>query len=284
MSKGYTQILKDNDSTVRAMKAKGCTTYEIADVLGIESPDAIRHYCSVNKIKLEDGAILRNDAEDVVARIREASDGRLEYISGYETKDSQVLVRCNVCGGEFVRTYHHLTTHKPVVCPCCIEAKREAIRAELRQEREAKREARLEIIARHKAEAERKRIERETPHACPVCGCMTTRPVYCSSRCALKADNKTKDNRRRAKIQNAMVDKDITVRGLFIRDNGVCQICGEPCDTSDYIIKDGYKVCGNNYPSIDHIIPLAKGGQHSWDNVQLAHRICNTRKSDHLYG
>ena len=32
--------------------------------------------------------------------------------------------------------------------------------------------------------------------------------------------------------------------------------------------------------SKDHIIPLAKGGEHSWDNIQLAHRICNSLKAD----
>lgn len=35
---------------------------------------------------------------------------------------------------------------------------------------------------------------------------------------------------------------------------------------------------GDNYPSVDHIVPLAKGGLHSWDNVQLAHFKCNTLK------
>lgn len=33
-------------------------------------------------------------------------------------------------------------------------------------------------------------------------------------------------------------------------------------------------------PSVDHVKPLAKGGKHSWRNVVLAHRICNTLKSD----
>lgn len=26
--------------------------------------------------------------------------------------------------------------------------------------------------------------------------------------------------------------------------------------------------------------PLSKGGLHAWDNVRLAHRICNTKKCD----
>ena len=55
----------------------------------------------------------------------------------------------------------------------------------------------------------------------------------------------------------------------------VCQICGRhidfDCDSnSDY------------YPSIDHIIPISKGGEHQWDNVQLACRVCNTLKGTKL--
>src|SRR5699024_3546232 len=30
------------------------------------------------------------------------------------------------------------------------------------------------------------------------------------------------------------------------------------------------------------IYPLARGGMHSWDNVRLAHRGCNSEKSDEL--
>lgn len=280
------QILRDNDAIVRKMKSAGHTSYEIADVLGIESPDAVRHYCYVNEIKLDGGkgSILRNDVDDVAIKIREISDGLLEYISGYETKDSPIRVKCSKCGGEFVRTFHHLTTHKPIICPGCHKLERERAAAKIEAEREHRREERKKRIELRKAETERKRLERLIPHPCPVCGTMTTRLKYCSDDCRIKANNKSKESRRRVKIKNATIDKDITVKGLFLRDCGVCAICGEPCDFNDYIVKDGFTVCGNNYPSIDHIIPLAKGGQHSWDNVQLAHRLCNSIKHDRIYG
>lgn len=29
-------------------------------------------------------------------------------------------------------------------------------------------------------------------------------------------------------------------------------------------------------------MPISKGGLHSWDNVRLAHRICNRRKGNHM--
>ena len=41
---------------------------------------------------------------------------------------------------------------------------------------------------------------------------------------------------------------------------------------------------GPMYPSIDHIIPMSKGGGHIWSNVQVAHIICNSIKSDKAVG
>jgi 5-methylcytosine-specific restriction endonuclease McrA len=29
---------------------------------------------------------------------------------------------------------------------------------------------------------------------------------------------------------------------------------------------------------VDHIIPVILGGTHTWDNVQIAHLVCNQRK------
>lgn len=37
-------------------------------------------------------------------------------------------------------------------------------------------------------------------------------------------------------------------------------------------------------PTVDHIIPIAKGGQPAdISNLQLAHRSCNRQKSDKLF-
>jgi 5-methylcytosine-specific restriction endonuclease McrA len=32
-------------------------------------------------------------------------------------------------------------------------------------------------------------------------------------------------------------------------------------------------------PTVDHIIPVSRAGTHTWDNVQLAHALCNSMKS-----
>jgi 5-methylcytosine-specific restriction endonuclease McrA len=36
----------------------------------------------------------------------------------------------------------------------------------------------------------------------------------------------------------------------------------------------------DEYGSIDHVLPVSKGGTHTWNNVRLAHRGCNMAKRD----
>ena len=56
----------------------------------------------------------------------------------------------------------------------------------------------------------------------------------------------------------------------------VCGICGEPVDFS-------LKFPNPMSPTVDHIIPVAKGGHPSdIGNLQLAHFRCNRLKSDKL--
>lgn len=83
---------------------------------------------------------------------------------------------------------------------------------------------------------------------------------------------------------NGKADYSININKLYERDEGCCHICGGHTDFKDYSeTAEGYFIAGNTYPSIDHVIPIAKGGLHQWDNVKLAHRICNSIKNDKLF-
>lgn len=73
-------------------------------------------------------------------------------------------------------------------------------------------------------------------------------------------------------------DESITLKSVITKYNGICQICGKPVDLSD--IENGH--IRKNYPTVDHIIPLSKGGEHTWGNIQLAHMACNAGKCDRL--
>lgn len=109
---------------------------------------------------------------------------------------------------------------------------------------------------------------------------------YCSDKCRRKMNNKLsyrKDEREKVMRRNGKYDNTITLSKLYKKSNGICSICGNMCDYNDYKeTEEGYFISGKNYPSIDHIIPVTKGGTHTWDNVQLAHMICNSLKRDKL--
>ncbi len=49
-------------------------------------------------------------------------------------------------------------------------------------------------------------------------------------------------------------------RTVFARDGHRCQYCGRPAE------------------NLDHVIPRAQGGEHSWLNVVAACKRCNTKK------
>lgn len=141
---------------------------------------------------------------------------------------------------------------------------------------EKKKQAQMEQTRlRRLAEKEAKRIYGE----CAVCGkpFWTYNPVgkTCSTKCSKKLAYARKQNRI---PKDQMVDKDITLEALYRRDSGVCYLCGGKCDWND---KNG-NIVGGMYPSIDHIIPVSRGGFHAWDNVRLAHFECNTKKSNDI--
>ena len=267
-------ILRNDFNNVVAMRVQGVPTKAIADRYGVTN-NVVKEFLKVNGIRLNE---THNTSDMVAERISDASGGQLVYVDGYVNKESSVRVRCTDCGGEFFRTYHHITTHGVDECPIC---------KAMRQEAEAEEKRRVQEIRREQAEAKRKETATQKElrlllqrHECPVCGTLTTRPKYCSDRCAHKVYNTVHEHRRRIMIEAAMIDRDITVDGLYKRDGGICHLCGGRCNYDDFVVVDGTKICGDWYPSIDHVIPLSKGGEHSWSNVKLAHRICNSIKGD----
>ena len=53
-------------------------------------------------------------------------------------------------------------------------------------------------------------------------------------------------------------------KAILVRDKHECAYCGAYADT------------------MDHIVPRAKGGDHSWMNIVAACKKCNTKKADYL--
>lgn len=124
-----------------------------------------------------------------------------------------------------------------------------------------------------KVENLRYRIEHEK--VCISCGVIFMANSIEQKCCSIEC-SKRYDNQRRSKriYKNGKPDLSISLTKLYTRDEGICQLCGKHIDFDcDYN--------SDNYPSIDHILPIAKGGLHQWDNVQLACRSCNSLKGVH---
>ena len=100
---------------------------------------------------------------------------------------------------------------------------------------------------------------------------------FCSDTCS-RAEGRRK---RRARRAGKPYDEGIHWRSLAKRDGLTCYLCNRPCDPSD----NTWGHCGPTYPSVDHVIPLSnKDGTDTWDNVRIAHHICNARKGVALVG
>ena len=99
----------------------------------------------------------------------------------------------------------------------------------------------------------------------------------CSKKCSREYSKFTRE-KRIPKAQR--VDK-ISLKRLYKRDKGICYLCGGVCDwNSRNVSKNGNVYPGDEYPTIEHVIPISKGGLDAWDNVALAHWKCNLKKAD----
>ena len=91
-------------------------------------------------------------------------------------------------------------------------------------------------------------------------------------------------SRRRARIARSRIaDHNLSWHTLWAEGMRECYLCGGVCDPTDYrqVLNRGgrsQKICGPTYPSLDHVIPLARGGDHSRPNSALACMQCNRSK------
>jgi 5-methylcytosine-specific restriction endonuclease McrA len=83
---------------------------------------------------------------------------------------------------------------------------------------------------------------------------------------SFKSRNASGKRRARAGAVVELVD----FTAIYAAQAGMCGICGEFVDAPDV--------------SFDHRVPLASGGNHTADNLQLTHMVCNARKSKHDRG
>lgn len=68
------------------------------------------------------------------------------------------------------------------------------------------------------------------------------------------------------------------LRRMILATQDHCAICGQPVDVT---LPPGLDAS----PEVDEIIPVSRGGDPlDPTNLQLTHRLCNRRKSNHMPG
>jgi 5-methylcytosine-specific restriction endonuclease McrA len=129
-----------------------------------------------------------------------------------------------------------------------------------------------------------------TPTSCTVCGTHILRPnktdrrPSCSPACRrtlqFGADAATTrsydwaaDASRRAKQAGSVVIETFDRLQVFERDHWTCYRCGRPTD------RDASPFDPRS-PTVDHVVPLSKGGEHALANARTACLGCNSSKQD----
>lgn len=284
---------------IRTMRSDGYGFKAISKATGADYK-AIRRSCNANGWEIDAAkaaehrgtmiAEMTLDYDEVSRRIEELTSSAWEYVGGYENYRSTIEIKCSRCGNiRRLSADRAFRNGEHYACKHCTQVEKEKRAAEASASKAYKK--RIEKLQRS-IEKEIKNFSEKLEaeyRECADCGLLfysLTAKKRCQE-CGEKAraiskrkDNAKREVKRRAKLSAAMVDKDINLVDLFKKSNGVCYLCGSPCDTEDRREVNGTIICGDMYPSIDHVIPLARGGKHSWSNVRLAHRICNSLKSD----
>jgi 5-methylcytosine-specific restriction endonuclease McrA len=99
---------------------------------------------------------------------------------------------------------------------------------------------------------------------------VNARQTACSKTCRQRYQSRRRKLRLRGLNPTVM-----PIAALYRRDDGICGICNRPVDK------------GLRYPhpmsaTIDHVVPITKGGEHEPHNLQLAHARCNIAKGNRL--
>lgn len=192
---------------------------------------------------------------------------------------AKMHIRCNRCGHEFSRVVTTIYTSDTTPCPEC---------------------KRIELNRHRRVKARRIKPTGISIHInrCVYCGqtFISGSGVghgkyqrYCTKSCmfAHKKDVSKKKHTGTHSDERIMKckvrDWSITLEKVYERDKGICWICGKLCDWSDIRHTKRAQIAGERYPSIDHVVPIAKGGNHTWENVRLAHRGCNSQKAAKIY-
>lgn len=109
-------------------------------------------------------------------------------------------------------------------------------------------------------------LDRECKHCLSPFRARTGKQFYCLKTCQVAAGG----CRRRGRLAKAFVE-DVDKGAVAQRDKWKCQLCRRKVDGS---LPWPHPMSW----SLDHVVPITQGGEHSYANIQLTHLICNLQK------
>lgn len=68
----------------------------------------------------------------------------------------------------------------------------------------------------------------------------------------------------------------ISLKKLFLREKGICYLCGGTCDFEDVILIKGFLAAGSTFPAIDYI----EASDQKIKSARLAHYCCLKQKEE----
>lgn len=181
---------------------------------------------------------------------------------------------CEVCGGAF----RAKASARYCKRRCKDAAERERARPELeRRARERERDA-VERRLERERRRELLRLFAGTGGQCAECGkwfyddasVRQRRSRFCTRTCYSRAMSRNGKHRRRQRMRQG---GSVSLAYIVERDGRRCHLCGKLVDMRA-------KVPHPSAPTLDHLVPLAAGGEHAPGNVALAHFACNVARRD----
>jgi len=268
---------------VSQMRQEKKTYQEIADFMGITRKAAAR-YCSKRGLGYSEEEIKEAQKrcgnnhwtlsqscweEKIKAKYGEG----VSFVSVADRIEGEAKVecKCNHCGTLFLVSAQTLRHDKGINYQCSVCAEKK------------KKEEKINKFIEKQGKAHRLTPKIKGQQGFNECKCGTF--LLPGQRVCAECKRKTrreierrKETKRRMRCKD--FDDEISLEKLYERDKGVCYLCGRLCDLNDCQRIDGVFIVGLTYPSVEHVIPLSKGGTHEWNNVKLACFICNSKKGD----
>lgn len=196
--------------------------------------------------------------------------GKQKFCSGKCSARAQAIpTPCGDCGKMLDRHDGHIQNH----CKECRSARRVASKVEAirRKKENDTRDREQHIRDREQREALLYKI-------CAECGeafkAKTKPQRFCREHC----NNIAKKRRRQVRKRGGKNVRVPSLGEIYKRDRGICQLCKKR------VGRRTYKWPHSRYPSLDHIVPISKGGPDDASNIQLAHLGCNKRKQSKKCG